>query len=347
MIMVISGSKYCRDNPVQMLIPNRWALRYALYAAKHGVAPDQFMKACNLPKGHSLFESGFLTLEQLNRMNEVLPRITKVETCFLQMSANPTLDRLTIKPLYLRLSMCASFDEFVDVLIRYHKLIHPFAGLKLVRKGPLSKLYYIPLNDSVQIPCYAELFMGSCLTFLRVLKSNFDFAPVKAAFNYDQPAYVDAYQKHFNAPLEYNAKQCCLTFNTKDLVISSACTDPEWKGMVEDHINQKHYILPGVSLRDQISRLIEYDLVDSLDDAARYLKITCRTLQRELACEKTSFRQIKNKILFDRSKKLLSQNELSIQEVAEQLHFSSLSSFYNTFKRWSRMTPAAFRKQAS
>lgn len=341
----MSDFKHCRTNPTQTLISNRWALRYALYSAKHGVAPDEFMKECNLPKGHSLFENGFLTLEQLNRMNEVLPQITNVQTCFLQMSANPTLDRLTTKPLYLRLSMCASFDEFIDILARYHRLIHPFTDLRLVRDGSRSVLHYIPLNNLVQIPCYAELFLGSCLTFLRILKSKFELAPLKANFSYAQPPYAEAYQKHFNAPLEYEAKECCLVFDTNDLVITSPHTDPEWKGLAEDHIRQTHYALPDSSLKDRIARLIEYDLVDSLDDAAGLLKITCRTLQRELAFEQTSFRQIKNTILFNKSKKLLSQNELSIREVAEQLHFSSLPAFYNTFKRWSRMTPAAYRKQ--
>jgi AraC-like DNA-binding protein len=71
--------------------------------------------------------------------------------------------------------------------------------------------------------------------------------------------------------------------------------------------------------------------------------MSVRTLNRLLADEGTSYRELLDSRRCDIAKGYLSGDRVSIAEIAFLLGFSELSSFHRAFKRWTAQTPREFR----
>jgi AraC-type DNA-binding domain-containing proteins len=75
--------------------------------------------------------------------------------------------------------------------------------------------------------------------------------------------------------------------------------------------------------------------------------MTPRTLRRWLQDEGTSVRQIKESLRREFALRLLSNEHLSVQEVAEQSGFAEVAAFCRAFKRWTGATTSAMAKRPS
>jgi len=81
-----------------------------------------------------------------------------------------------------------------------------------------------------------------------------------------------------------------------------------------------------------------------LEAISRQLLMAPRTLRRWLQEEGTSIRQIKEALRRDFALRLLGNEHLSVQEVAEQSGFAEVAAFCRAFKRWTGQPPAQWRK---
>lgn len=76
-----------------------------------------------------------------------------------------------------------------------------------------------------------------------------------------------------------------------------------------------------------------------LDELARLLNTSERTLKRRLHQEGTSFRAISNAARRAKAEQLIAEGSMTMTEVAAELGFSDLSSFSQAFKRWTGTAP--------
>jgi AraC-like DNA-binding protein len=79
---------------------------------------------------------------------------------------------------------------------------------------------------------------------------------------------------------------------------------------------------------------------------ARELHMSPRTLKRRLAEDGTTFSAIRDDLHRQRALLLLDDRTLSIGEIASRLGYSELPNFTRAFRKWTGMTPAAFRERA-
>lgn len=80
----------------------------------------------------------------------------------------------------------------------------------------------------------------------------------------------------------------------------------------------------------------------TIDNACVLLKITPRTLQRRLKEENTSFRKLKDSLMFSLSCELMAKGH-SLTYIASQLGYANLSHFSRAFKRISGITPKLYK----
>lgn len=102
------------------------------------------------------------------------------------------------------------------------------------------------------------------------------------------------------------------------------------------------------STRDRVRRLITEGLRSgepSQADISRRLALSERTLQRRLRNESTTFAEILDGVRAELSQLYLREANLAAGEVAFLLGYSEPSAFHRAFRRWTGVTPRAFRKQ--
>ena len=84
----------------------------------------------------------------------------------------------------------------------------------------------------------------------------------------------------------------------------------------------------------------------SVEEAARHLGLSKRTLNRRLAEQNLNFSLILDQSRRQRAEKLLLMHEgMSIEAIGELLGYAETASFTRAFKRWNGTAPLRFRRQ--
>ena len=103
------------------------------------------------------------------------------------------------------------------------------------------------------------------------------------------------------------------------------------------------------SFTDSIYELLkpymkEQDL--SIEDAAQLLNFSVRTFQRKLKQENTSFRKIKENLMFSVACELMEEGH-TLTYISSQLGYTNISHFSRAFKRVSGLTPKIYQRSIS
>jgi AraC-like DNA-binding protein len=80
-----------------------------------------------------------------------------------------------------------------------------------------------------------------------------------------------------------------------------------------------------------------------ITEVAKQLRMSTRTLKRKLAEHHTTFSAIRDDQRRHRALLLLDNRDLSIGEIATKLGYSELPNFTRAFRKWTGMTPVAYR----
>ena len=104
----------------------------------------------------------------------------------------------------------------------------------------------------------------------------------------------------------------------------------------------------GESLAARVRAWLEMEFrggEPTANQCARFLRMSVRTLNRQLAAEQTTFRDVADRLRHELAAQDLTGRDVAIAEIAFLLGFSELSSFHRAFKRWTGATPAQYRQR--
>lgn len=82
-----------------------------------------------------------------------------------------------------------------------------------------------------------------------------------------------------------------------------------------------------------------------IEQVARALELSVRTLRRRLVEAGTSFGQISDRLRAQLAQRLLREQGLSVAEAGQQLGFSDARAFRRAYKRWLGEVPGAARRK--
>ncbi|WP_263974676.1 helix-turn-helix domain-containing protein [Pseudomonas sp. Marseille-Q5115] len=71
------------------------------------------------------------------------------------------------------------------------------------------------------------------------------------------------------------------------------------------------------------------------------------SLQRRLAQEGLNYQRVKDFLRRDMAINLLSRDDLTVIQVAEQTGFQEASAFHRAFKKWTGVSPGAYRRSSA
>ncbi|MEP6862625.1 MAG: AraC family transcriptional regulator ligand-binding domain-containing protein [Deltaproteobacteria bacterium] len=98
-------------------------------------------------------------------------------------------------------------------------------------------------------------------------------------------------------------------------------------------------------LAARIRTALEADPATTLPAVARTLRLSSRTLKRRLAEQGTTFTDIRDELRQQRAMLLVDNRSLSIGEIAVKLGYTELPNFTRAFRKWTGMTPIAYRER--
>ena len=179
-----------------------------------------------------------------------------------------------------------------------------------------------------------------------------EFLPIeKVELTYPEPDFSEEYRFVFyGAPVSFNQKHNALHFSHQTLELGcyqdkSALTklfeSPRISLLTQPKLSKSAYIRVRLWMENLFR---EGDSNPQLDQAAEYMGFGEQTLRRRLKREGYSFQKLKDETRRDMAIFFIDRKEKSIEDIAFRLGFSEASTFIRAFKKWTGLTPLAYRK---
>lgn len=175
-------------------------------------------------------------------------------------------------------------------------------------------------------------------------------APREVRFAHPAPPYAARLDAFFDVPVRFDAADHALVFRDEDLALPLVRADAQLgaflRGIAESALEKRG---GADSPLDVVRRIVAEELqrgVPSIDVVAARMATTERTLRRRLEEGGTTFRDLVDATRAELARSWVRDARMPLAEVAFMLGFSEPSAFHRAFKRWTSMTPAAFRARS-
>jgi AraC-like DNA-binding protein len=167
-------------------------------------------------------------------------------------------------------------------------------------------------------------------------------------FHYPEPPHSEEYRGLFHCPLAFEQPATGLAFPARFLE----------RPVIRDELEMREFLKTSPadllarpddrnSYTARIRALIGRDFTQPLPDfewIAEQLNTSPQTLRRRLKAENTSFQEIKDNLRRDIAIFHLMRDNLSINDIAHRAGFTETSTFHRAFKKWTGLTPGAYRE---
>lgn len=231
-------------------------------------------------------------------------------------------------------------------------IVHPLARFK-IQDLPLGRTF-IEYDADVAYAFsgdakYQETLMKAVAKMMHTLHGA-NAGVYSVSFTYPQPEYVAVYEKVFEGiEVLFNQPSCGLTVSTAMLDYTTKGSSPQFNQTFIERARMLLSKLPSQqSLSRQVVSIIEQKIgyeVFNIDDVAKQLSLTPRTLQRRLKEEGTTYAQLRDSVRFHYAEESLRASNVDMASIAASLGFSEPANFYAAFKRWQGVSPGEYRKR--
>lgn len=228
-------------------------------------------------------------------------------------------------------------------------IIHSNAIMAVLEESPGSDTASLILDFRGETPhnrVSIELLMAQTNVILDAV-AEADIALVEVAFRHDEGPSAAAVSRFFDCPVRYGAERVALSFDREVLDRPLQRRDHAFHGIIQRYLmTSRAEVIENFAdeTRREIARQMELGNC-TLENVARGLKISTRSLQRQLRANGTTFGDLVDEWRRDRALALVTNTRLPLSEVSGALGYSEQSVFSKAFRRWFGSSPLRYRAQ--
>lgn len=194
-----------------------------------------------------------------------------------------------------------------------------------------------------------ELVATSAAQMVKLARGGFDDI-LAVDFPYAcPPGQAARYAATFGPKVRFGRDVCAVEFNPRLLDLALPTHDPvvyaNARRLAEATLSRKG---AAMNTAERLRRWLAAALPEqpSMQQAAQRLKLSERSLRRQLAASGVNYAQLTQQCHQAVAQQLLAGRSLSLKQVADRLGFSSVASFHRAFRRWTGTTPHTWRDTA-
>lgn len=244
-----------------------------------------------------------------------------------------------------------NMGESIAHLVEFKDLLIPFIDFNVVHRGDTVEFYFdvdqwVAQQHSV---VYNE-FVAACLHNMPKVLTGKLMPLLRVDFRHPEPARSAEYIKFLHTEVRFSQPANVLLFPASQLDEPLLTSYPEYNFQIKKQAEAQLIKLEqNMTFGHQVERYLYRNMGNvptTLEAVAQHFDITCRTLQRRLQLENTSFVDLRDCCRHRYAVKRLREENINIEDLARHLGFSDTSNFYHAFKRWEGATPGDFRKKS-
>jgi AraC-like DNA-binding protein len=246
------------------------------------------------------------------------------------------------------MQLAKTLGEALQRLARYSHVVSEDLTVEVHRRGDRAEveLDRTFLYDPIRPPVDARLTLLLC--GIRALVRD-DLAPLEARFPYPAPTDLSALRRVFRCPLHFGKPTAALVLAAAKLERPVPTADEVLLSYLDRLAEQaRRELYRSDSTADGVQRVLWQELASgspSIGTVAARLGLSARSLQRRLAEQGTSFKGVLEGFRREAARRLLSERQIAVSEVAFLLGYADPSAFHRAFQRWHGSTPRRFRSR--
>jgi len=235
--------------------------------------------------------------------------------------------------------------QALERIARYKRLTCP-EEIRLVERGKECAVEFVwLLAEQTEPPALTDLCFAWILTIARRGLAR-KVEPLRVELRRSE-ASRRLYETHFGCAVKFDARRNRLIFRSEDIAQPFVTHNPDLLEMVapqlEAELTQQ---LADKSLPEQVKGTLKKTLVGQrprLEEVARELRVSARSLQRRLLAERLTFQNLVEEARREMARHYLLQSSLGLNETAYLLGYEDPNSFIRAFHQWEGTTPGEWR----
>lgn len=330
--------------PNLAFIPSRYYETLLDVLEERGVDREAFLREAGI---HSpLGEGRYLTIDEIEHL--VLLACAHDSVDALGLTVGSRLQLMSHGALSVAALTSPTIDYACEIIIRFFPLINPLFTLvkiALPESVAVRLLVRWPLDPEAE-RFHTAAMMGSLYAQLRfLLGGEIPRGAILEALH-PRPPGLPEWVDRTGVELRFGAKHYQLTLPSHFLEYGLPLADPRAH---EDAVRGCEALLQSLPDPERLSVTVAQLLrsrgapYPGLEETARALSLSSRSLRRRLDEEGSSFREILEDIRMEEADRLLGDDELTITEIAHRLAYSDSGNFSRAYRRARGMSPREAR----
>ena len=239
-----------------------------------------------------------------------------------------------------------TLEQAIQDILKFLALILDDIHGELVQEGSKAFLILHDRDQPKRMFTYSTFLMlvHSLMCWLSDQRISFH----RMSFRCHQPVEIQDYRVRFCENIEFNAEQNKIEFDAHYLKHKIK----KDKQALNEFLKHAPYnLIVRFKNENSLSLQIRRQLIlqppsewAELKDIAQQMNMSTATIKRRLKQEGVSYQQLKNNIRCDIAIERLSKTNDSIQSISDDLNFHDPSAFHRAFKKWTGLSPGAYRQ---
>lgn len=240
--------------------------------------------------------------------------------------------------------------EYFQVAVKYHQLATPLL-LMSWHETKETVSWVLAINPAMTYPASVMRFLleqhlTQLATHLRTVVEPDRCRPIRASLPYPAPRYLNLYKRYLGCEMKFGQPVCELTYPVSLLAerphMAHALTSKLMRDTCDRTLGE---VKTSTGVAGEVYHLIASTPGHSptMEEVARQLATTVRTLHRKLMAEGTSYTRILDDVRCNIAREYLRSTRLSTEDISELVGFSEAANFRHAFRRWTGSTPASHR----
>ncbi len=231
----------------------------------------------------------------------------------------------------------STLDEVFERLDRFHALLG-FAKTHLERR-PDGLTLTLAFHPRIQGQRHGTEAAIAALLIAARASTGTAVAPKVVRFEHAAPPSRFEHERLFGCPVVFGAKAYAMEFTKEALALPLRSRDRHLAKYLESAAEKKLEKEVPVGLSGEVAFAIERGLpgsVSSLEEVAKAMAMSPRTLQRRLSDEGRTFAEVVDEVRKKLALAWLDDGKLTKSEIAFRLGFQDPSALRRALKRWER-----------
>jgi AraC-like DNA-binding protein len=308
-----------------------------------GLSPSAVLAQAGLPLG--LFNEGkiLLTTEEFFALYRGIAESSSDPAIGLKLGTENRIERYD--PICIAALSTRSLRSAIERLSRYKQLTCP-EKIDLVERGNECAVRFSWLLAEQGEP---DVLVDVCFAWILTIAT-------RGAGRRIRPKRVEVqrpekfrriYEEHFDCPVKFKAAKNILVFSKADMDAPFLTYNAELLAAIapqlEAELTQQ---MAERDLREQVKGILKGLIAGQrpgLEDVARELRMSSRTLQRRLGEDGATFQQLTEEARRELAHHYLLHSSLELNDTAYLLGYEDANSFFRAFHKWEGTSPGQWK----